>query len=137
MTEKDNTTKMIGIWLVDLTRHNTAALWAVGILATLATIVLSRPLQRAPAWRSAVIGLAVMLFCSPVYSLQFDPWWGPAWPSIWVTAQVVFGELWFAAAYFERCFMLPPLVWGILAAVSWYLCSIATANRPVGHPPFI
>ena len=127
---------MNSFWLAELANYDATALWAVGISATACAVLLSWPLRRAPRWRSAVIGLAVMLFSAPVYSLAFDAWWAPPWPSIYVATAVAAGNFKHALLFFHRQFLLPPFAWGILGAFVWHSCSDALSRRPANGPPF-
>jgi hypothetical protein len=123
-------------WLIDFFNFNAAALWAAAILATACAVLLSRPLRRAPSCRSAVIGLAVMLFSAPVHAIAFDPWWAAPWPSIYVTAAIAAGNFEVAVAFFHRDFWLPPFAWGILAAIVWHAYFDGSARQPAHGPPF-
>lgn len=132
----EHVTSMNPFWLVDVAKSNTAALWVVGSLATACVVVISRPLRRAPRWRAAVVGIAVMLFIAPVYAVVFDPWLATPWPSIYLTAAVAAGEFDWASALFERQFFLPPVAWGLLAAFAWHFGRRPFARRCSQTPPF-
>ena len=108
------------LWLLDVTGSNTGVLWIVGTLATVCVVVISRPLRRVPQWRAAVVGIAAILFVSPVHSVAFDPWWRAPWPSVYITAALAVGAFDAAGQFFKRDFILPPIAWGVLAGVAWY-----------------
>ena len=118
---------MSPFWLVHAAGSNTALLWTIGILTAAVIVMMSGVLRRAPRWRAAVIGVAVMLFAAPVYAVAFDPWWAAPWPSVYITAALAAGEFKCAAGFFECQFFLPPVAWGLVAAVAWHRGYLALA----------